>query len=203
MSVPAPRRAHPVPHVPEREPDPQAIDGSQRVRLRFLPDGAEVRVPSGTPIFDAASWNGIAIDSTCGGHGTCKKCKVRVVSGDVPISSIDPRAFSADELAHGWRLACRAPARGDLVVEVPPLQTRPKAALVGVGRHVILRPSVQKRHLVLDEPTMEDQRSDLQRVLDGIDDLEPHASIELLRDLGGDPAQRRTSTSPPLSATRS
>jgi len=70
------------------------------------------------------------------------------------------------------------------VVEVPPLQTRPKAALVGVGRHVILRPAVQKRHLVLDEPTMEDQRSDLQRVLDELDDLEPHASIEMLRSLG-------------------
>src|SRR5205823_8096445 len=34
-------------------------------------------------------------------------------------------------------------------------------------------------------PTLEDQRSDLQRVLDGIEDLEPNASIELLRDLGG------------------
>ena len=50
------------------------------------------------------------------------------------------------------------------MIEVPPLQTRPKAALVGVGRHVILRPSVQKRHLVLAEPTMEDQRSDFARV---------------------------------------
>jgi uncharacterized 2Fe-2S/4Fe-4S cluster protein (DUF4445 family) len=168
----------------ERDP-PAADDGSQRVRLRFMPDGAEVRVPSGTPVFDAASWNGIAIDSTCGGHGTCKKCKVRIVSGDVPVGVIDPRAFTTDELREGWRLACRANARTDLVVEVPPLQTRPKAALVGVGRHVILRPSVQKRHLVLDEPSMEDQRSDLQRVLDGIDDLEPHASIELLRSLGG------------------
>ena len=68
---------------------------------------------------------------------------------------------------------------------MPPLQTRPKAALVGVGRHVILRPAVQKRHLVLEEPTLEDQRSDLQRVLDALDDLEPHASIELLRTLGG------------------
>ncbi|MGI8573694.1 MAG: ASKHA domain-containing protein [Solirubrobacteraceae bacterium] len=160
-------------------------DGSQRVRLRFIPDGAEVRVPSGTPVFDAASWNGIAIDSTCGGYGTCKKCKVRIVSGDVPVGSVDPRAFTADELRDGWRLACRANARGDLVVEVPPLQTRPKAALVGVGRHVILRPSVQKRHLVLTEASMEDQRSDLQRVLDGLEDLEPHASLELLRTLGG------------------
>jgi uncharacterized 2Fe-2S/4Fe-4S cluster protein (DUF4445 family) len=182
VSPPSPRRAQePLP----REPDPQPADGAERVRLRFLPDGAEVRVPSGTPVFDAASWNGIAVDSTCGGHGTCQKCKVRIVTGEVPISTVDPRAFTTDELRDGWRLACRAGARSDLVVEVPPLQTRPKAALVGVGRHVILRPSVQKRHLVLEEPSMEDQRSDLQRVLDGIDDLEPRASIELLRELGG------------------
>ena len=56
-------------------------DGTERARLRFEPEGAEVRVPNGTPVFDAASWNGIAIDSTCGGHGTCKKCKVRVRRG--------------------------------------------------------------------------------------------------------------------------
>jgi uncharacterized 2Fe-2S/4Fe-4S cluster protein (DUF4445 family) len=181
MSPPSPRRAD---RLPARAPEPAPGDGATRVRLRFLPDGAEVRVPSGTPVFDAASWNGIAIDSTCGAHGTCKKCKVRVISGEVPISPIDPRAFTADELRDGWRLACRAPARQDLVIEVPPLQTRPKAALVGVGRHVILRPSVQKRHLVLSEPTLEDQRADLQRVLDAIDDLEPQASLELLRTLG-------------------
>ncbi|HWD75766.1 MAG TPA: ASKHA domain-containing protein [Solirubrobacteraceae bacterium] len=180
MSAAAPRR-RPL----EREELAAPDDGTARVRLRFLPDGAEVRVPSGTPVFDAASWNGIAIDSTCGGHGTCKKCKVRVLSGDVPVSSVDPRAFTADELRDGWRLACRAGARSDLVVEVPPLQTRPKAALVGVGRHVILRPAVVKRHLILEEPTLEDQRSDLQRVLDALDDLEPHAPIELLRTLGG------------------
>jgi uncharacterized 2Fe-2S/4Fe-4S cluster protein (DUF4445 family) len=166
------------------DPAPASVDGTGRVRLRFLPDGAEVRVPSGTPVFDAASWNGIAIDSTCGGHGTCKKCKVRIVSGDAPVGPLDPRAFTADELREGWRLACRASARGDLVVEVPPLQTRPKAALAGVGRHVILRPAVQKRHLVLDEPTMEDQRSDLQRMLDALDDLEPRASVDVLRRLG-------------------
>ena len=190
MSVPAQRRSNrrteprSVPPAAPMGP-PQPADGAERVRLRFLPDGAEVRVPSGTPVFDAASWNGIAIDSTCGGHGTCKKCKVRIVAGEVPVGDLDPRAFTTEELRDGWRLACRAGARADLVVEVPPLQTRPKAALAGVGRHVILRPSVQKRHLVLAEPTLEDQRSDLQRVLDGLDDLEPHASVQLLRELGG------------------
>jgi uncharacterized 2Fe-2S/4Fe-4S cluster protein (DUF4445 family) len=180
VSASAPKR-RPI----EREIEVAPEDGAQRVRLRFLPDGGEVRVPSGTPIFDAASWNGIAIDSTCGGHGTCKKCKVRIVSGDVPVSNVDPRAFTTQELRDGWRLACRAGARDDVVVEVPPLQTRPKAALVGVGRHVILRPSVQKRHLVLEEPTLEDQRPDLKRVQDALEDLEPYATVELLRTMGG------------------
>src|SRR5947209_14685506 len=160
-----------------------------RVRLRFLQSGEdravkEARVLAGTTIFDAASWNGVAIDSTCGGHGTCKKCKVRIVSGEVPISSVDPRAFTPDELRSGWRLACRAGARGDVVVEVPPLQTRPKAALVGVGRHVILRPSVQKRFLQLEEPSMEDQTADLERVVRAIDDLELHVEMPLARTLG-------------------
>ena len=158
-----------------------------RVRLTFeQADGQvkETRVPAGTTLFDAGSWNGVAIDSTCGGHGTCKKCKVRVASGSVPVSSVDPRAFSAEELKAGWRLACRAEARSDTVVEVPPLQTRPKAALAGVGRHVILRPAVQKRYLELTEPTMEDQTPDLERVFAAMDDVELTAPLDLLRDLG-------------------
>ncbi len=159
-----------------------------RVRLTFeQADGQvkETRVPAGTTLFDAGSWNGVAIDSTCGGHGTCKKCKVRVASGSVPISSVDPRAFSTDELRAGWRLACRAEAQTDVVVEVPPLQTRPKAALAGVGRHVILRPAVQKRYLELTEPTLEDQTPDLERVLGAMDDVELHAPLELMSGLGG------------------
>src|SRR5712691_13297942 len=119
---------------------------STRVDLVFFPDEKRVRVPAGVNVFDAASWNGIAIDSTCGGHGTCKKCKVRIADGSVPASSLDARAFTPDELRDGWRLACRAEATGDLRIEVPPLTTRPKAATVGVGRQVILRPAVQKRY---------------------------------------------------------
>ncbi|MDX6534814.1 MAG: hypothetical protein QOF68_2558 [Gaiellales bacterium] len=158
--------------------------GTGRVRLTFRPDGGEVRVPSGTTVFDAASWNGIAIDSTCGGHGTCRKCKVKVCSGEVPIDKLDPRAFAPDELRDGWRLACRAVAHHDLELEVPPLQTRPKAALVGVGRHVILRPSVQKRYLELEEPSLEDQVSDVERVVAAVDDLELKVELGAVRTLG-------------------
>jgi uncharacterized 2Fe-2S/4Fe-4S cluster protein (DUF4445 family) len=183
--LPAPERENRVNAVRDLPEEPHP----DRVRLRYVQlgeDGAvkEARVPAGTTLFDAASWNGVAIDSTCGGHGTCKKCKVRVVSGRAELSPVDPRAFEPDELRNGWRLACRAAAHEDMTIEVPPLQTRPKAALAGVGRHVILRPAVQKRYVELEEPTLEDQRSDLERLLDAMDDVEPRVPLDVVRTLG-------------------
>ncbi|SHG85670.1 Uncharacterized 2Fe-2 and 4Fe-4S clusters-containing protein, contains DUF4445 domain [Jatrophihabitans endophyticus] len=160
-----------------------AHDGSGRVALTLLPAERTVRVPPGVTVFDGASWNGVAIDSTCGGHGTCKKCKVRITSGSVPVSRLDARAFTAEQLRDGWRLACLAQATGDLTVDVPPLLTRPKAATVGVGRQVILRPAVQKRYVELDEPTLADQRTDLDRVLAAVDDLDLTADLYAIRRL--------------------
>jgi len=168
---------------PPAPPAAQHHDGVGRVQLSFSPADRSVRVPPGVTVFDAASWNGIAIDSTCGAHGTCKKCKVQVLSGSVPVSNLDTRSFSGDQLRAGWRLACRAQAMEDLRIEVPPLTTRPKAATVGVGRQVILRPAVQKRYVELDEPTLKDQRPDLDRLLEAIEDLEPEPDLHALRRL--------------------
>jgi uncharacterized 2Fe-2S/4Fe-4S cluster protein (DUF4445 family) len=159
-------------------------DGPARVDLVFEPGARRVRVPHGVTMFDAASWNGIAIDSTCGGHGTCKKCKVKVADGVAPPTPLDVRAFTPEELRGGWRLACRALATADATVEVPPLVTRPKAATVGVGRQVILRPAVQKRYLELAEPTLADQATDLERLLAAIDDLELRVDLPVLKTLG-------------------
>ncbi|KAA1420095.1 DUF4445 domain-containing protein [Mumia zhuanghuii] len=165
-------------------------DGTGRVGLSFTVHDADpdrtterqVRVPPGVTVFDAASWNGIAIDSTCGGHGTCHKCKVRI-DGTNPVTRHDVRTFTREQLDDGWRLACLVNATRDLSVDVPPLTTRPKAATVGVGRQVILRPAVQKRYVELDEPTLADQRTDLARLLDAIDDLEPKPDLHVLRRL--------------------
>jgi uncharacterized 2Fe-2S/4Fe-4S cluster protein (DUF4445 family) len=164
-------------------------DGTGRVQLSFtVLDSAgtstdrSVRVPPGVTVFDSASWNGIAIDSTCGGHGTCHKCRVRV-DGDVPVSRHDLRTFTSEQLEEGWRLGCLVQATRDLHVVVPPLTTRPKAATVGVGRQVILRPAVQKRYVELAEPTLTDQRTDLARLLEAVDDLEPVPDLYALRRL--------------------
>jgi uncharacterized 2Fe-2S/4Fe-4S cluster protein (DUF4445 family) len=174
---------------------PAVHDGTGRVDLAFTvhsatdtgadvpPTQRGVRVPPGVTVFDSASWNGIAIDSTCGGHGTCHKCKVRVEGGDVPVTRHDERTFSREQLGEGWRLACLVQATRSLAVEVPPLTTRPKAATVGVGRQVILRPALQKRYVELDEATLADQRTDLARLTDAISDLELTADLHVLRRL--------------------
>jgi uncharacterized 2Fe-2S/4Fe-4S cluster protein (DUF4445 family) len=154
------------------------------VRVNLLFNEQAVRVPYGVTLFDAASWNGIAIDSTCGGHGTCKKCRIRITDDPPAPTSLDIRAYTPAELRNGWRLACRTTAIRDTAVEVPPLTTRPKAATVGVGRQVILRPAVQKRYLELAEPSLADQASDLERVLAELEDLEPRAELPVLRTLG-------------------
>ena len=140
-------------------------------------------VPTGVSAFDAASWNGIAIDSTCGGYGTCKKCRIKVTTGDVEPSKLDYRAFTESEVKDGWRLACLVRAAKDVTLDVPPLTTRPKAATVGVGRQVILRPAVQKRYVELAEPTLHDQRTDIVRLFDAIDDIEATVSLAAMRNL--------------------
>ncbi|GAB3654047.1 ASKHA domain-containing protein [Nocardioides korecus] len=174
--------------APPGAPTP-AHDGTGRVQLSFTvlaPEGPaqerSARVPPGVTVFDAASWNGIAIDSTCGGHGTCHKCKVQL---DVmtPVTRHDRRTFSDTELDDGWRLACLATATRDTGVTVPPLTTRPKAATVGVGRQVILRPAVQKRYVELTDPSLADQRTDLARLTDALEDLELTVDLAVLRKL--------------------
>jgi uncharacterized 2Fe-2S/4Fe-4S cluster protein (DUF4445 family) len=172
-------------------PPVSSHDGTGRVDLAFSVRDTSgnvahrtIRVPPGVTVFDSASWNGIAIDSTCGGHGTCRKCKIRVDT-PVPITTHDRRTFTETEIAEGWRLACLVKATENLAVEVPPLMTRPKAATVGVGRQVILRPAVQKRYVELADPSLSDQRTDLVRVLDAIDDLQLTTDLHVLRRLPG------------------
>ena len=92
---------------------PVAHDGTGRVQLSFTVEGGQdrdVRVPPGVTVFDSASWNGIAIDSTCGGHGTCHKCKVRV---DSAVAGLAPRPQDLLRVrARGW-LAAGLPGNRD------------------------------------------------------------------------------------------
>ena len=165
-------------------------DGTGRIKLAFrslekdssVASEKTITVPTGVSAFDAASWNGIAIDSTCGGYGTCKKCRIQITHVDVEPSKLDFRAFTETEIKQGWRLACLVRTSVDISIDVPALTTRPKAATVGVGRQVILRPAAQKRYVELEEPTLHDQRTDIVRLFDAIEDIEGTASLAAMRN---------------------
>ena len=68
--------------------------------------------------------NHVLIPHVCNGNGTCGKCKVKVVAGNLPITEADRRCLSAKELEQGIRLACKAKLieecvnEGDLHIEV-------------------------------------------------------------------------------------
>lgn len=48
------------------------------------------------------------ISAVCGGTGRCGKCKIKVLSGYLPVSTADRMYFTDEELKEGMRLACKA-----------------------------------------------------------------------------------------------
>jgi uncharacterized 2Fe-2S/4Fe-4S cluster protein (DUF4445 family) len=136
--------------------------------VRYLPSGTTAHVPEGTTLFNAAHWAGLPIESTCGGRGTCGKCRVRVADGVGEPTQADHRHLSQDEIEGGWRLSCRAEVSRDTLCEVPRMMATPRAATMGVGRLVLLEPNVRKVLLGLEPPSLEDQRSHLARIVDGL-----------------------------------
>src|SRR5256884_4534999 len=124
------------------------------------------RVPPGKTLFSAAQWIGLPIDSTCGGRGTCGKCKVQVLEGGAEITIADRKQLRPSELEAGWRLSCPAKVYEDTTVTVPELLRVPKAATMGVNRLVLLDPNVRKGDVGLTAPDLQDHRRRVARLRD-------------------------------------
>ncbi|MBL8295802.1 MAG: 2Fe-2S iron-sulfur cluster binding domain-containing protein, partial [Bryobacterales bacterium] len=90
-------------------------------RVHLEPLGATVEVAPNQDLADVLFPYGV--EFPCGGTGRCRGCRVRVVQGEVAVTAEMRRAFSASELAAGWRLACRARIEGDVTLEVAQWET--------------------------------------------------------------------------------
>jgi uncharacterized 2Fe-2S/4Fe-4S cluster protein (DUF4445 family) len=86
------------------------------VRITLQPIGVAFDVPRGAPLRDILFEHGV--DFPCGGRGTCKGCRVRVLSGHLATTATQELRLSREELAKGWRLACRCTAEADLSLEL-------------------------------------------------------------------------------------
>jgi uncharacterized 2Fe-2S/4Fe-4S cluster protein (DUF4445 family) len=159
----------------------------KKLEVLYQPFDKSTRVPPGTTLFSAAHWIGLPIDSTCGGRGTCGKCKVQVLHGGLEVTAADRKQLRPGDLEAGWRLSCQSKVYEDTTVTVPELLRVPKAATMGVNRLVLLDPNVRKVFVELTEPDLEDQRSDIERLRDALtaEGFDMKADLRVLRTLPG------------------
>ena len=73
--------------------------------VTFQPSGRTASVNPGTELLDAAKLAIIEIATPCGGEGTCGKCLVRIVSGEVDSNSTE--ILSETEEKNAYIQACR------------------------------------------------------------------------------------------------
>lgn len=86
------------------------------VRIRLEPLGASFEAPRGAALQDILPPYGV--EFPCGGHAQCKGCRIKVLSGNIPLTPEHEQILSQAERDAGWRLACRCTAESDLTLEL-------------------------------------------------------------------------------------
>ncbi len=157
-----------------------------KVAVKCQPGGKTILVPAGAKILHAAARAGVLIDTPCGGHGTCGKCKVRVVDNATEATETEQNLLSPAEIEAGIRLACQACVDRPCTIEVPDesLLLSPHQILGGGSVHAAADVSdvaVRKHFVELPGPSRGDSIPDLERLQRSIGLFE--LDIDLLRDL--------------------
>ena len=119
----------------------------------------------------------VAIDAPCSGNGSCGKCKVKLLEGE--LFSPQTGHISDEEYADGWRLSCGSKILSDVTVLVPDIasayQSRMKTADLSSGEEVAVFDQIQAEiqaagiafdndlmvlDVTMEEPTLDDTMPD-------------------------------------------
>lgn len=146
----------------------------KKYRVHFDPDNIDILVSPGENLLQAARRAGAHLYASCGGDGTCGTCKVTIQKGQVDTAR--NRRLSDEEFNQGLRQACQSRVFSDLSVYIPVESRLEKAVLVRerkVAEEVVAtgwryRPPLAKCYVELPTPTIEDNTSDLSRLLRGL-----------------------------------
>ncbi|MBI5212674.1 MAG: DUF4445 domain-containing protein [Nitrospirae bacterium] len=148
------------------------------MELRLTSDEV-VRIKEGEDIYTALKRAGIYLMASCGGKGTCGKCRVRIVEGDAEVKGYGK--LTQTERESDIVLACQTVPQGDLLIEVMKesrlvvgdkiaiARTRDLAEYLksyGVG----INPTVKRLPLNLPAATITDNISDLERLKRALDE---------------------------------
>ena len=140
-----------------------------------------VECNAGDNLLELARRSNVAIDAPCGGNGSCGKCKVQLIEGQ--LESPKSRHISDEEYEAGWRLSCCSKVLSDVTVLVPDIasayQSRMKTADLSSPKEIEIFENCQAqlkesgihfennyRSLVLTlaEPTLDDTMPDNERL---------------------------------------
>ena len=142
--------------------------------VRFLPDNLETTVQEGENLLQAAARAGIPLKASCGGRGTCGRCRMILKEGEV--TQLQKGKLTPEQLAAGYVLACQSIPAGPVVVEVPAesrlAEHRVLLAEERAGEELLpagFDPLFKKVALELPPPDLEDSRDDAGRLLDTLE----------------------------------
>ncbi|MBE6976561.1 MAG: DUF4445 domain-containing protein [Ruminococcaceae bacterium] len=103
------------------------------MKVTFQIEGAtpvSIECNAGDNLLELARRANVAIDAPCSGNGSCGKCRVKLVEGQ--LETIPSRHITPEETEAGWRLSCNSKVLSDCVVFVPDIasayQSRMKTA---------------------------------------------------------------------------
>ncbi|MCS6777987.1 MAG: ASKHA domain-containing protein [Chloroherpetonaceae bacterium] len=84
--------------------------------ITLLPVGVRLQASPGALLRDLLFEQGV--EFPCGGQGRCRGCRVRLITGDLPVTDVQRERLTPEELLHGWRLACQGCVASDLTLEL-------------------------------------------------------------------------------------
>ncbi|MGD0497647.1 MAG: ASKHA domain-containing protein [Bryobacteraceae bacterium] len=85
-------------------------------RVHLIPLGVHFEVEHGATLETVLPAFGV--EFPCGGAGVCRGCRVRVLEGALAVTREMEEVFTPEEIAAGWRLACRGRVEGPLALEI-------------------------------------------------------------------------------------
>jgi uncharacterized 2Fe-2S/4Fe-4S cluster protein (DUF4445 family) len=152
------------------------IPGKENLILKLLPSNKEIKVKKGYNLRQAILDCGIHLDSSCGGVGTCRRCKVRVISGMVSTKTTGKKSSEKN----GMVLACKSIVLSDAIVYIPDktfvkgkiendtLVLKNGKAYRSIDKkeltEIEVEPWVVKERIYVKRPTFQDNTSDLYRL---------------------------------------
>ena len=160
------------------------MKGKKSMKVTFQIEGGspvQIECNAGENLLELARRANVAIDAPCSGNGSCGKCRVKLIEGEV--ESIPSRHITDEEYNAGWRLSCNCKVISDCVVFVPDIasayQSRMKTADLSSSEEVAIFEQAQNalresgislennfRAVVvsMDAPSAEDTMPDIERL---------------------------------------